>query len=200
MESQNRSRLAPIGRAVREIVETLLWSAVLYAILSALIGRFVIQQVCMEPTFHAGQRVIVVQWEQLLSPWLTGIAHAEDGRAGMPFALQRGQVAVFYPTSAHEGTPLIKRVIGLPGDTLTIQNNQVWINGEKLSELYVHGLPTSCTNYCGPLTLGPGQYFMMGDNRTNSQDSRAFGPVAEADMVGRVVLRYWPLDALAYYP
>jgi signal peptidase I len=63
----------------------------------------------------------------------------------------------------------------------------------------VHGLPTSCTRYCD-LHLAPGQYFMMGDNRTNSYDSRYFGPIKEANILGQVVLRYWPLDRVQTYP
>lgn len=102
--------------------------------------------------------------------------------------------------AAHEGIPLIKRVVGVPGDTLTIANGQVSVNGAQLAEPYVYGAPTNCAQYCGPLVPEAGQYFVMGDNRINSYDSRNFGPVAEEDIIGHVILRYWPLDVMEVYP
>jgi signal peptidase I len=91
-----------------------------------------------------------------------------------------------------QGDPLIKRLIGLPGDTLTIRDGGVYLNGAPLMEPYLSGETTSCTTYCGPLTLGPDEYFFLGDNRPVSRDSRAFGPIAAEQIVGQVILRYWP--------
>ena len=200
MDALTPSERKPARRAVREIIETVLVAALLYAVVSTAFGRFEIQQVSMEPTFHAGQRVIVIRWERLLAPVLAEVAHAEDGQTSAPFAFRRGHVVVFYPDPLHEGTPLVKRVIGVPGDEVAIARGQVRINGQRLDEAYVHGLPTDCTRYCRPLVLGPGQYFMLGDNRPQSGDSRSFGPVAEDEIIGHVVLRYWPLDSVEFYP
>jgi len=195
----NRTRA---WRVLREIVQTALQAAVLYLVLSTLIGRFEIRQISMEPTFHAGQRVVVSRWERLVAPWLSGaaIAHAEGNQPIEPLGLQRGHVVVIAPSPERGSESLIKRVIGLPGDTLSISGGGVWINGSLLDEPYVHGLPTTCWNTCQPLRLAPGMYFVMGDNRPNSLDSRSFGPVPGKDIVGRVVLRYWPLNAIEYYP
>lgn len=184
---------------LREIVGTLVRAVVLYLVISALIGRFEIHQVSMEPTFHEGQRVVVSQWDRLWASFRTGVAQAAGERATAA-AYTRGQVVVLYPDSTHEGIPLIKRVIGLPGDTLTLANDQVVVNGLALAEPYVHGAPTMCAQVCGTVTLGPGQYFVLGDNRTQSYDSRYFGPVNEQDILGHVILRYWPLTALEVYP
>lgn len=188
---------------IREIVGTLARAFVLYLIISALIGRFEINQISMEPTFHEGQRVIVSQWDRLLASLRTGVAHAaesqSDAAADIP-AYARGQVVVFYPNATHEGIPLIKRVIAAPGDVITLENNQVLVNGMLLAEPYVHGAPTTCGQYCGMLPLGPGQYFVMGDNRLYSLDSRSFGPVNEPDILGHVLLRYWPLNTVEVYP
>jgi signal peptidase I len=193
------SRPNLLRQVIRETVGIAARSIVLYLIISALIGRFEILQISMEPTFHEGQRVVISQWDRLLASFQTGIAHAAGEQTVTP-AYTRGQVVVLYPNAAHEGSPLIKRVIGVPGDTLTIANGQVSVNDVPLAEPYVHDAPTNCTQYCGPVVLEAGQYFVMGDNRLNSYDSRSFGPIAETDVMGHVILRYWPLNTLEVYP
>ena len=139
------------------------------------------------------------RWESLLPSWLDGVAHAESNPPGASSMEKRGQVVVFFPTAQHEGIPLIKRAIGVTGDTLEIRGGQVYVNAERLDEPYINGLATACSQYCN-LVLQPGQYFMLGDNRPNSFDSRSFGPVDDANIIGHVVLRYWPLDRVEFYP
>ncbi len=189
-----------LRHGIREIVGTAARAIVLYLIISALIGRFEIQQISMEPTLHEGQRVVISYWDRVLASFRTGVAHAAGDQAVSAAAYARGQIVVLYPNATHEGIPLIKRVVGVPGDRLTISNAQVVVNGTPLDEPYVHDEPTDCAQYCGPLVLEAGQYFVMGDNRVNSYDSRSFGPVNEQDIIGHVILRYWPLNALATYP
>jgi len=185
-------------RVIGELLRTIVQAVLIFVILSALIGRFEIHQISMEPNFHEGQRVIVSKLDSLWSSFV-GTAHAAEDQRNSPFALKRGQVVVFNPLS-HAGDPLIKRVIALPGDTIEIRDNIVLVNGQALDEPYVHGQQTSCNSYCGPLTLGPDTYFVMGDNRSNSMDSRVFGPVPAGEMIGRVVLRYWPPEQIDIYP
>ena len=187
-----------VRQILREIVGTTVRAIVLYLIISALIGRFEIQQISMEPTLHEGQRVIISYWDRVLASFRTGIAQAAGEQAVT--AYPRGEIVVLYPNAAHEGIPLIKRVVGVPGDTLIIANGHVSVNGTQLDEPYVHDEPTYCAQYCGTLVLEAGQYFVMGDNRVNSYDSRSFGPINEQDILGHVILRYWPLNALATYP
>jgi signal peptidase I len=91
---------------------------------------------------------------------------------------------------------LVKRVIGLPGETIEIQNGVVYVNGTPLPEPFPHDLGFENR---GPVTLGPLNYYVMGDNRENSNDSRAFGPVKREFILGRVWLRYWPFDQLKYF-
>jgi signal peptidase I len=115
---------------------------------------------------------------------------------------QRGDIVVFHPPGP--GPVLIKRIVGLPGDTLTLRNGAVYVNGERLAEPYVRrvdgeaeptepfdlGLPW---NLQQSYTVPADSYFMMGDNRTDSADSRDFGPIVRDRFVGRAFARYWPV-------
>jgi signal peptidase I len=198
MANQSRRRTG-IQRAILELLRTAIQVLLLFLIISALIGRFEIHQVSMEPNFHEGQRVIVSKLDSIWSNLFVNTAHAAEGHGSSPFAPQRGQVVVFNaPTGERDA--LIKRVIGLPSDTVELRDGAVLINGTLLNEPYVTGAQTSCGNYCRPFTLGPDEYFLMGDNRVNSLDSRSFGPIPAGQIVGRVVLRYWPLEQIEVYP
>jgi len=112
----------------------------------------------------------------------------------------RGDVVVFKAPPAAmcpEGTgcDFIKRVIGLPGETVEVKNNQVWVNGTVLVEDYLpEGTPTQAGNYTsrGLVKVPDNSYMVMGDNRNHSSDSRAWGPVDMNLIVGKVFFRYWP--------
>ena len=185
-------------RAIVELLRTAVQVLVLFLILSALIGRFEIHQVSMEPNFHEGQRVIVSKLDGIWSSLFVRTAQAAEIHKRSPFAPHRGQVVVFNPP-AGEGDALIKRVIGVPGDLVELRNDGVWINGQLLDEPYVNGQATSCNSACAPIRLDADAYFLMGDNRSSSLDSRSFGPVRADAIIGRVVMRYWPLDQIEIY-
>ncbi len=126
--------------------------------------------------------------------------------------IERGDVVVFErpPGAGGEIDDFIKRVIALPGETVTLVNGQVFIDGVLLDEPYVEGVQTipltsaiisrGCTNTPGPdrCTLADGWYFVMGDNRNSSVDSRSFGPIDEDTVVGRAFLKVWPLGDLGF--
>ncbi len=199
--TQEPQRERPRARsAILDLTKTAIQALLLFIILSALIGRFEIHQISMEPNFHEGQRVLVSKLDSIWSSVFVRTAHAADSRRNSPFALQHSQVVVFFKTPARDGDALIKRAIGLPGDTIELRDGGVWLNGVLLDEPYVSGAQTFCGNYCQPFTLGPDQYFLMGDNRVNSLDSRSFGPIPASQLIGRVVLRYWPLEQIEVYP
>jgi signal peptidase I len=108
---------------------------------------------------------------------------------------ERGDIVLFEsPDGAEE--PLIKRVVGLPGETLELRDGVLFVDGKKVEEPYlrrracVRGMPRTCS--FGPKTVPRGHVFMMGDNRTNSLDSRFFGPVPEEDLIGESLFRFWP--------
>lgn len=102
---------------------------------------------------------------------------------------QRGDLAVF---SDPEGELTIKRVIGLPGDTVAVWDGVLRVNGEPQREPYVNYRLTDST-FFGPEKVRAGHVFLMGDNRSNSRDSRNFGLVPEEDLLGRVILRVAPV-------
>jgi signal peptidase I len=195
----SQRRQTPAQRLIVDVLQTMTQVVLVFLIISALIGRFEIQQHSMDPNFYEGQRVVVSRLDSLWSSMFISTAQAAD-HSSSPFALHRGQIAVFYETADRDGDPLIKRVIGVPGDTVHIRDGNVWLNNQLLNEPYLNGVTTDCNSYCEPVTLGTDMYFMMGDNRSVSRDSRSFGPVNADQVIGRVVLRYWPFDVFEFYP
>jgi signal peptidase I len=114
--------------------------------------------------------------------------------------VHRGDVVVFErpPGETEKIKDLIKRVVAVEGDTLTLQDGKVLVNGKAVDEPYVpEGAET--VNICaftGTVKVPDGHVFVMGDNRENSKDSRCFGPIDEDLIVGRAFIRVWPLSAL----
>lgn len=145
----------------------------------------------MEPNFHSG--------EYLLTDKVSY-------QTGQP---QRGDVVVFHAPEAAgcvEGTgcDFIKRILGLPGDTVSVHDNAIYVNGQPLPEPYI---PAENVTKEGEFTrggreivLGPEEYFVVGDNRPHSHDSRAFGPITRQNIVGRAFFRYWPTTQMGVIP
>ena len=109
----------------------------------------------------------------------------------------RGDVIVFKaPPEISEDDEYIKRVIGLPGDTVMVQNGKVYVNDEQLNEYYLSDtLYTSGGGFLkegSPYIVPEGKYIVMGDNRPHSLDSRSFGPITKSTMSGRAWIVYWP--------
>ena len=122
-------------------------------------------------------------------------------RGGAP---RRGDIIVFkYPQD--ERRDFVKRIVGMPGDQLLVRGNEVYIGGELLAEPYLKGggvpLAGRCefAYGCEPVTVPVGSYFVMGDNRGNSQDSRYWGVIRRDKIVGRVFVIYWSWDGSLHY-
>ncbi len=106
--------------------------------------------------------------------------------------IHRGDVVVFwYPLDRSKS--FIKRVIGLPGETVDIRHGLLYVNGQVIPEPYVPPQYTDVTDF-GPVKVPKDSYFVMGDHRISSNDSRVFGPVASQFIYGRAVFAYWPVD------
>jgi signal peptidase I len=167
----------PGRRVLREIIETVVLTIVIYAAVNFATGRFRIESISMAPNLQPGQYVIVDKLSY---------------RFGSP---QRGDVVVFqYPLAPDKD--YIKRIIALPGETISIANGVVIVGGQALAEPYIASLPLQG----GTWTLGPDQYFVMGDNRNNSSDSRSWGPLARQYLIGKAVLVYWPPPGWGWVP
>jgi signal peptidase I len=182
----------PKGRGYRTAIE---WIVILAAVLlcTVVLRTFVVQSFyipsgSMLPTLQVGDRIIVDKLSY----------HLHD--------VHRGDIVVFArpPLEDQAYADLVKRVIGLPGETISSRDGQVYINGKLLSEPWLPKGPQDFTgalpgdpheqfNLPGPVKIPAGDYFVMGDNRTDSEDSRFFGPISGSLIVGRAVAVVWPL-------
>ncbi len=158
-----------------ELLETLLMAAALFFVINLFTGRYVVLSVSMEPTLYEGEYVLA----------LKAVYWFSDP--------QRGDVVVFHPAQSFGKVPYIKRVIGLPGDTVEARDGRIWVNGTALDEPYV-AQPVA---YTGRWSVPEGTYFVLGDNRNNSSDSHAWGVIAREQIIAKAVLRYWPLTRLS---
>ncbi len=112
--------------------------------------------------------------------------------------IERGDVVVFwYPLDRSKS--FIKRVVGLPGETVEMRQGRVYVDGKPLEEPYVPPKYADASTY-GPIRMPPDEYFLMGDHRVSSNDSRVFGPVASRFIYGKAVFAYWPVERFGSIP
>ena len=159
------------------------------------VQTFYIPSGSMEPTLQVGDRILVNK----LSYHLHNI--------------NRGDIVVFSrPPTENCGGPevddLVKRVIGLPGETLSLSGGYVDVNGKRLNETWLpasrqgitgEGPPGNAYDLARPYKVPANHYFVMGDNRTDSCDSRYWGPISRSLIVGKVELRVWPISTLHWF-
>jgi len=157
---------------LREAAITLALAALIFFGLQAVIDSRIIPSTSMEPTLQIGQRIIVSKVSYLF--------HEPE----------RGDIIIFHPPNQPEdATPFIKRIIGLPGDTVEIKDDAVYVNGQRLDEPYIKEPPA----YTYPETKIPeNQYFVLGDNRNVSADSHTGYTVSRDSIMGKAWLTIWP--------
>lgn len=191
--------------AIRETVETLLLALLIFVAVRQVVLNFRVDGHSMDPNLHNGEMLLVNRrsYSEInpasLINWIPGIDI--NGHDYEPFGgVNRGDIIVFNPPNGDK--PYIKRIIGLEGDVISFQGGYVYINGVKLDEPYIDGAITNCpTSSCRiPVTVGPGQVYVLGDNRGNSEDSRYFGPFDINSIIGKAWITYWPLGDLGSVP
>jgi signal peptidase I len=178
-----------IKRAVAAFFDFLQGIVVILAVL-VMIYLFIVspQEIngaSMEPNFHNGEYILT---NKILYKFREPI---------------RGDVVIF-KSPRNKDVDYIKRIIGLPGDTVKLENNAFFVNGQKIEESYL--MPDVVIFGGNYLQEGvesivpPGMYFVVGDNRPHSSDSREFGPIPKEDFIGAAFFRYWPFDRMGSLP
>lgn len=156
----------------REIIETVALTLLIFLVIRFAVQNYLVDGLSMEPSLHNNEYVLVNK--------LSYLFHAPE----------RGDVIVFHwPIDTSKD--LIKRVIGLPGDVITIDSKNVRIDGVLLNEPYISA-PANPSGFKG--VVPPNDYFVMGDNRIISDDSRDWGFVPRDFIIGKAVMVYWPVN------
>ncbi len=171
------SRLTALRILIQESLQVILPALVLALTVHLFLAQAtIVYGQSMEPNLFERQRLIIDKVSYRFTP------------------PNRNDIVVISMPNIEE--MLVKRVIGLPGETIEVRAGVVYVNGAPSPEPFPHDLGIQSMQ---PTVLGPLQYFVMGDNRDNSNDSRAFGPVARESILGRVWLRYWPLEQFTLF-
>lgn len=209
--SQGKQTLLFLGK---ELVEVVLFVLVFLILIKSFIGELrLIPSESMLPGLQINDRLVIERVTRWNRPYERG-----DILVFYPpmSQLKRDPVSLFLRWTGFSGliykkddyidVAYIKRLIGLPGDTVDVRpGDGVYVNGKKVDEPYVNEISETCTlvkpePYCGPVKVPPGQYYMMGDNRNQSLDSRYWGFARDERVIGRAVFRIWPLNRLGALP
>ena len=181
---------------ISELFKSIILALLVYMALQASIRNYTVLGSSMQPTLEEGEYVLVnklvylrLRPQQLAA--LLPFVEFEDDETIFPFhPPQPGEVIIFrFPQD--ESRDFVKRVVAVPGDTLEIRQGKLYVNGEAPDEPYVTHPDNSNT---GPLIVPEGSYFVLGDNRRASNDSREWGPVPMENVIGRAWISFWPLE------
>ncbi len=167
---------------VMEILETVVFVGSIFIVVYLFILQpNQIKGASMEPTFENGNYIFTSKVTYKLRQPI------------------RGDVVVFH-APRNPDLEYIKRIIGLPGDTILIENEKVYVNGNEVTETYIADVTTlSLAGFVQegvPIVVPEGNYFVMGDNRPRSSDSREFGPIPYESIIGHVIYRYFPFNVM----
>jgi len=200
------SRSGTAGNAVREIVETLVLAGIIFLAVRMVVLNFRVDGDSMLPNMHNEEMLLVNRnaYRSIdLGPVgaiLPGDENGEAPRRFYPFdPPQRGDVIVFDPPT-RSNKPYIKRIVGLPGETVSFRGGEVFINGAVLDEPYIDEATRCGGDSVCEIVVEPDTVFVLGDNRGNSSDSRVFGLVPVGNIIGKAWVTYWPLPDLGFVP
>ena len=200
----------PMSQIIRELSEAIVLALLVFFFIQISVQNFRVQGQSMQPTLDGDEylmvnklgyfRVDMQRLSRLVPFW--SVETEEENYIPFAHSPGRGDVIVFHAPK-DPGKDFVKRIVGLPGEKVQINAGQVYINGDLLDEPYLSGPHLTQSMECIPTleptcTLLEGQYFVLGDNRGSSNDSRTWGPVAVKDIVGKVWFVYWPLSELPF--
>jgi len=163
-------------RLVREIIETIILTGLMFLVIRFAVQNYYVEGVSMEPNLHNQERILIDKWTYLF--------HTPA----------RGDIIIFVAPDDHT-QDYVKRIIGIPGDIITINNTTIIVDGVTLQETYIdprrQGNPYQFKQITN-LVVPPNDFFVLGDNRVISSDSRNWGFVPRANIIGRAAIVYWP--------
>jgi signal peptidase I len=169
-------------RAILEIVQALALAVVISVVLNLFVVQVTeVRQRSMESTLLQNDRVLVSKL---------------DYRFGTP---QRGDIIVFNPP-IDSSIPYVKRIIAVGGEVVDLRDGRLYVNGQPVDIPQAHGLTQpQAPRITYPYKVPAGEVFVLGDNRQQSSDSRTFGAVPDQNIIGKVILRFWPPDRLVFF-
>tara|TARA_A100001037_G_scaffold5627_1_gene5560 strand:- start:3014 stop:3556 length:543 start_codon:yes stop_codon:yes gene_type:complete len=176
--------------ALRDTAETIITAVVIFLVLQGTTQSFLIEGSSMEPTLLQNERLLVNRFVYAKASF--SLFGEQNYLFGGP---RRGDVVVFHPPDGSD-TEFVKRIVGMPGDWIDLDGESVYVNGEKTSYVDVSTARRS-DDY--PMQVPPEEYFVLGDNRRVSVDSRNWGTVSRDSLVGRAWAVYWPIQALKIF-
>ncbi len=181
-QSPGEARTRAFARGVLEVLQALAIAVLISVGLNVLVVQVTeVRQRSMEPTLLSGDRVLVSKVDYRLHP------------------PERGDIIVFRPP-IDTNIPYVKRIIGLPGDTIDLRDGKVVVNGKVLDEPYAFGQTTVRGGQVRfPFRVPPGQLFVLGDDRPVSGDSREWGAFPDDNVIGKVILKFWPLREARFF-
>jgi signal peptidase I len=186
-----------------EVLETVVLAVLIFLAVHASFQNFRVEGLSMSPSLSNGQHLLVNKLayatiDTEVFDWVPFFDPGEDSVHHIFGTPGRGDVIVFVAPSEPD-RDFIKRIIGVSGDHIELTDGNVVLNGEVLEELYTQG-STICTTGACVWDVQEGYYFVMGDNRQGSKDSRVFGPITEESIIGKAFISYWPLDNVGLAP
>ena len=182
-------------KSIREISETAITAVLIFVVLQVATQSFRVDGQSMDPTLADGENLLVNKFvyasadDGVFGDVIRAIKGQDVGRSYLFHGPQRDDIIVFTPPTGPEADFLVKRVIGIPGDEIDIRGGQVWVNGEPREENFP---VTRANGGTYPLIVEDDNFFVLGDNRGRSNDSRTWGQLPAENVVGRVWFGYWP--------